>query len=136
MSAAEHEVDDHLAARYPRYYTGVIVCRQMNTLVVFRVPGSRNLDRDLRSVAAKRAVTVDVVDSKFSHRTLVAAEDVVVRKADELAAVGAIWRGSNIEPRGVVYVGVAAHPDRARRILSEIADRIDVEVDRTVAAPA
>jgi hypothetical protein len=136
MSSAAAEVDSHLRARYPRYYTGLIPCMEKGTLIVYRVPGSRGLDRDLRSVGARHNVAVDLVDSKFSHRTLVAAEDFVSQKADKLAAAGAAWKSSSIEPWGLVCVGVTAHPDRALRILSEIADRIDVQVDRGLAVPA
>jgi hypothetical protein len=87
-------------------------------------------------VAHRYDVTLAVIDTKFSRRTLTVAEDFVIDKADQLAAAGATWKGSTIEPRGLVYVGVGAHPERARRILSAVADRIDIQVDDSVSGPS
>lgn len=129
-------VNDTLTYRYPAHSTDQIPCWATNTLIVFRVPGNKTFDRELRTVASRRQVIVNVIDTKYSRRSMFATGDEVLIRRSALANCGAVWNDHGPSPAGYLLVGVRSHLPCARKVLADLGDRVRIVIHKVRGFPS
>lgn len=122
-------------ARYKTAWTAASPCYGTNTIYVYRVPGRiASLDQRVRTLAGHK-INLVMVDTKYSEFALLQTQKEIHQRTAALDACGATSVGSSVLNEGFLRVKVAAHPECARRVLADFADRIKIEIGNTRVNP-
>jgi hypothetical protein len=109
-------------------YLGQFPCHATKTVIVYRLPGHRDLDNDARAVVAAHHVRAVLADSKYAYGPLRAAADHIRADEASLAADGIQIAWTLIErgDAGCVQVGVQGDLARARTELAKYGSFVQV----------
>lgn len=124
-----------MGQRYKMAWTAASPCYGTNTIYVYRVPRrSAALDERVRKLVGHR-VNLVIVDTKYSEFELLQTQKKIQQRTAALDACGAHSVGSDVRNEGYLRVKVSVHPECARRVLADFADRIKIEIGNTRVNP-
>lgn len=113
--------------RYVEIFTGIVLCRSLNRVAVFRVGDDPELEREIEHIAAVDGTTVSFIDAEIPYAEMLRLTKEIRSREPELRANGAPIDAISRHPEGYVIVGIFGDLDAGRQILSDLLDRVELK---------